>query len=255
MLTESKMTQGGGPSPELVNLRFSRLAVASEVSKRARISEESLKIYSGGDPIACRSMYSNTILEFVPMFKILFAMNRIPGLDGADTALRARFITIPFRAHFTSDPDKLDPDAHIYPIDPFLERKLHTPDGLSQVLSWCARGAVKFFRVQIPQKPTVVIDESTEALDDQDPIGEFIRTCLTITDGQDRFSRTTGAAIYDSFVKWCKEEKRMSDKYIKSLTVFGADFKNRHEIKLVPPKNIRNYNVIIKSEWIASETL
>jgi hypothetical protein len=74
-----------------------------------------------------------------------------------------------------------------------------------------------------------------------------------ITKGDDKWSRSQAAPIYDSFVKWCKEEKRLSDKYIRSMTVFGADFKNRPEIKIVPPKNIRTYNVTIKPEWVAEE--
>jgi hypothetical protein len=35
------------------------------------------------------------------------------------------------------------------------------------------------------------------------------------------------------------------------MTVFGGDFKNRQEIHVVPPKNVRTYNVTIKPEWVA----
>jgi putative DNA primase/helicase len=253
MLTESKMTQGGGPNPELVRLRFTRLAVASEAPKRARISEDALKTYTGGDPVSCRSMYSNTILEFIPILKILFAFNRIPQMDGADAAFRARLNVIPFKAHFTADKSKWSDEDHIYRLDPLLEHRMHTPDILSQILSWAVRGAVRFFAHGAPAKPGAVAAETDEAMDEMDPVGEFIKQALIITRGEDKYSRTQAAPIYDSFVKWCKEEKRLSDKYIRSMTVFGADFKNRPEIKIVPPKNIRTYNVTIKPEWVAED--
>jgi putative DNA primase/helicase len=253
MLTESKMTQGGGPNPELVRLRFTRLAVASEAPKRARISEDALKTYTGGDPVSCRSMYSNTILEFIPILKILFAFNRIPQMDGADAAFRARLNVIPFKAHFTADKSKWSDEDHIYRLDPLLEHRMHTPDILSQILSWAVRGAVRFFAHGAPAKPGAVAAETDEAMDEMDPVGEFIKQALIITRGEDKYSRTQAAPIYDSFVKWCKEEKRLSDKFIRSMTVFGSDFKNRPEIKIVPPKNIRTYNVTIRPEWVAED--
>ena len=251
MLTESKMTQGSGPSPEMVSLRFARLVVASEASKRSRISEDALKTYTGGDPISCRSMYSNTILEFIPILKILFAFNRIPQMDGSDTAFRSRLNVIPFRSHFTADKSRWSDEDHIYPLDPMLELRIHTPDILSQILSWAVRGAVRFFREGAPQKPDIVQSETNEAMDEMDPVGEFMAQCLIVTKGDDKYNRTQASAVYDSFVKWCKDEKRLSDKYIKSMTVFGGDFKNRQEIHVVPPKNVRTYNVTIKPEWVA----
>jgi phage/plasmid-associated DNA primase len=130
---------------------------------------------------------------------------------------------------------------------------MHTPDILSQILSWAVRGAVRFFAHGAPAKPGVVAAETDEAMDEMDPVGEFIKQALIITRGEDKYSRTQAAPIYDSFVKWCKEEKRLSDKFIRSMTVFGSDFKNRPEIKIVPPKNIRTYNVTIKPEWVAED--
>lgn len=255
MLIDSKMTQGGGPNPDLVRLRFTRLAVASEAPKRARISEDALKTYTGGDPVPCRSLYSNNVIEFIPLLKILFAFNRIPQMDGADTAFRSRLNVIPFKAHFSADKSKWSDADHIYPLDTQLERNMHTPEILSQILSWAVRGAVDFFRSGLTAKPDIVATETNEAMDEMDPVGEFIRQCLVITKGEDKYSRTQASTIYDSFVKWCKEEKRLSDKFIKSMTVFGTDFKNRQEIHIVPPKNIRTYNVTIKPEWVTTEDL
>lgn len=250
LLTESKMgPNNSGPSPEIVNLMYSRLAVASETAKRSRISEDALKTFTGGDPVICRALYSNVQHEFIPYFKILFAFNRFPQVDGADTAFRARLNVIPFKARFTNIEKEWDDTLHIYPLDPMLEKRLQQPDILSEILSWALRGSTQVFRLNLNiPKASVVQTETEDAMADMDPIGEFIEQCLEITAGDSPYSRTRAKPLYEAYVQWCEEEKKMSSRFIKTMTVFGGDFKNRSGIEVVPPMNVRNYNVRILSE-------
>ncbi len=254
MITESKMTAGTGPSPELVDLRFARLGVVSEIPKRAKIAEAALKTLTGGDDIKVRSLYSNNMLDFIPIVKIVLVHNHTLQFDGGDSALKARTNIIPLNAHFTDDKSKLSDENHVYLIDRNLEYKLQNPAILSEILSWAARGSVKYYRYGLSDKPTSMVKKTREELDEADTIGEFIQTCLVVTAGQDKYSRTQASPIYDAFFNWCKTEKRMSERYIKSLAAFGSEFKNRPEIRIVPPKNVRTYNVTIKPEWIPADT-
>lgn len=245
---------GTGPSPELVNLRDKRLAVASESKKGATFSMDEIKRWTGGDPITCRGMQSDNIIEYVPRFKPLFVTNRMPkSNDPSDKAFEARLRLYECLARFTSNMSEVDPLRHIYPMDPMLEFKLHTPEVLAAVMAWGARGAIRLFRNNmVISHPPEVLVAGKDFMLDQDLVGQFIRQCLEITDGSER-RKTSAKTTYLSFKRWCIEEQCMTEKYVMTLQSFGADFKNRAEIQRVPPVNVVNYNVVVHPDWLPND--
>lgn len=181
MLMDSKFQRpGGGPSPELVNLRYKRLAVASESKKGATFSMDAIKRMTGGDPIPCRGMASDNIVELIPEFKILFVTNRLPQVgDATDNAFKSRLRIIKFLARFSSVAHEVDPVRNIFPMNPRLEKELHRPELLSAVLAWAVRGALAFFRSGMRlDAPLDVLAEADEFMADQDMVGQFIRAAL-----------------------------------------------------------------------------
>lgn len=255
MLMDTKFQrQGGGPQPELVNMRHKRLAVASESKKGAVFSMDAIKRWTGGDPIPCRGMNSDNVIELLPEFKILFVTNRLPQVsDATDNAFKSRLRIIKFLARFSSITSEVDPERNIFPMDPLLERKLHQPEVLSAILAWAVRGAKKFFDAGMRlDAPLDVLDETNAYMADQDTIGMFIRSALIITEGGVG-QRSSAKDVYRSFRKWCVEDQLMPEKYVPTLASFGRDFKIRPDIKTVPPVNFVNYNVVIREEWQASQ--
>jgi putative DNA primase/helicase len=255
MLMDTKFQrQGGGPNPEMVNLRFKRLAVASESKKGAVFSMDAIKRWTGGDPIPCRGMNSDNILELLPEFKLLFVTNRLPQVnDATDNAFRSRLRIIKFLARFTSVASEVDPERHIYPMDPQLERKLDAPEVLSAILAWAVRGAKRFFDLGMRlEAPLDVLAETDAYMEDQDLIGMFIRQALIVTDGG-QGQRTPAKDVYLAFRKWCIEDQLTPEKYVPTLSSFGRDFKIRPDIKQVPPKNLVVYNVLVREEWQPKE--
>jgi putative DNA primase/helicase len=251
MLMESKFGRSGiGPTPELLNLRGKRLAVASESKKGAEFSMDEIKRWTGGDPQVGRAMNSDNIVEFVPIFKILFVTNRMPKLsDPTDNAFRRRLRIFRFLAQFTSVASEVDPSRNIFPADPELEQRLKQPEVLSAILAWMVRGAMRFYRNGMTiQYPPEILAEADDYMMDQDLIGQFIRQCLSITDGTGG-RKEQAKTVYLSFKRWAMEERLISEKYVPSMSAFGSDFKNRAEIRQVPPVNVVNYNVVLRDEW------
>lgn len=254
MLMDTKFQrQGGGPNPELVNLRFKRLAVASESKKGATFSMDAIKRWTGGDPIPCRGMNSDNIIELLPEFKLLFVTNRLPQVsDATDNAFRSRLRIIKFLARFTSVASEVDHERNIFEMDPKLEERLHQPENLAAILAWAVRGAKKFFEANMRlEAPLEVLDETNAYMDDQDLIGMFIRQALVVIDEENPGPgrRSTANDVYMSFRRWCIEDQLTPEKYVPTLSSFGRDFKIRPDIRLVPPTNIRVYNVVIRDEW------
>lgn len=255
MLMESRFGRSGtGPTPELLNLRDKRLVVASESKKGAEFSMDEIKRWTGGDPQVGRAMNSDNIIEFVPIFKILFVTNRMPKLsDPTDNAFRRRLRIFRFLAQFTSVASEVDPARNIFQMDPRLEQRLHQPAVLSAILAWMVRGAMRFYRDGMAiHHPPEILAEADSYMLDQDLIGQFVRQCLVITDGADG-RKENAKTVYLAFKNWCMTERLFPEKFVPSLSAFGSDFKNRAEIRQVPPINKVNYNVVILDEWRPSQ--
>jgi putative DNA primase/helicase len=246
LLDQGKAGNSSGPRQDLVNLRFRRLAVASESSKKAKFSDAAIKMLTGGDPIPCRGVYSSEQIEFIPEFKMLFATNRIPTVDGGDQAFKQRLRVIPFYCQFL--PGKEDPEQKIYPMDPRLEDDLHQPGELSGILAWAVRGAIEFLKDMTLTPPAIVLQETEEYMDAQDLVGEFLRECVEYTDGKTMGCKTPVSQIYAAFRYWCQHAKSMPEKFIPSHVVFGQDLKGRAELRRVSPINKVVYAAVVKPE-------
>ena len=181
--------------------------------------------------------------------KILFATNDMPMVNGSDTAFKRRLRIIKFLAQFV-DQAEVDPDKNQYLIDRDLEEKLSTPESLSAILAWAVRGAIKYYRDGM-ECPSCVLAEVNEYMDDQDDIGNFITQCLEITDATMDHAhpgnRTSGAEVYQQFKTYCTEVLKIPEDKVISNTRFGLKFKDKQGITRTPPKNVRYYNVLIRS--------
>lgn len=253
LLDEKSLQNTDKPDQHLVSLEHTRLACTSEAPKRAKFSEGAIKQLSGGDPITCRGMYSLDVTEYIPKFKMLFATNRIPTVNGDDKAFQDRMRVIKFPCTFKMGVEP-DPKAKIYPRDPRLEEKLHTPENLSGILAWCARGAKEFIESGTLIPPTSVLADTRETMEDNDPIGEFIRDCLDVhpdapaTDTP-ADQKTQMKDIYEVFTRWSIEEKGTPKDKVWAMRTLGTDFRNRADFYKVSPQNKTFYNVTIKQEW------
>jgi len=111
---------------ELARLHGPRMAVASETEAGSKWAENRIKALTGGDPITARFMRQDSF-EFRPAFKLTIVGNNAPGLSDVDSAIRRRFMILPFD-------------------HPPAAKDEHLPEKLKAewpgILSWAIRGAL-----------------------------------------------------------------------------------------------------------------
>ena len=85
-LITQKRNNIGGTSSEVFNLIGTRYAVMQEPTRGDKINEGIMKELTGGDPIQCRALFSNSI-TFIPQFKLAVCTNEMPEINSNMTVL------------------------------------------------------------------------------------------------------------------------------------------------------------------------
>jgi P4 family phage/plasmid primase-like protien len=86
--------------PEMIKLKNKRLTMTTETSSDVKYISEKFKHISGGDPIACRSLYSNKVEEFVSVAKNIIQTNFLPKFDDIGNGVLNRICVICFPYSF-----------------------------------------------------------------------------------------------------------------------------------------------------------
>jgi putative DNA primase/helicase len=127
--------------PDLARLPGVRLIVTSEPDDRRKLSENLLKIFTGGDPVTCRSLYKEEF-TYIPVGKIFLSANYKLSVTGQDEGFWRRIKMIPFNVRI--------PESE---RDKNLFAKLQAEqDG---ILSWLVEGAVRWYRDGLPENQSV----------------------------------------------------------------------------------------------------
>lgn len=92
---------GNGPSPEKMQMAYSRFVSSSEIGGK-KLNAEAVKDKSGDDRMYARGCGSDGF-SFEPTFLQWLTGNSLPIIDGADEATFKRLMPIPFYACWTTD--------------------------------------------------------------------------------------------------------------------------------------------------------
>lgn len=145
---------------ELARLRGARMARASETEKGKAWAENRIKNLTGQDTITARFMRQDDF-EFMPEFKLTIFGNNRPSLRDVDSAIKRRFLILPF--------------DHLPIIcDPELPEKLRAE--WSGILSWLIMGCLDWQAngLAIP----TVMDAATQAyFDAEDTFAQWLTDC------------------------------------------------------------------------------
>jgi putative DNA primase/helicase len=168
---------------ELAMLRGARLVTASETEEGRSWAEARIKALTGGDPISARFMRQD-FFTYQPQFKLLFAGNHQPTLNGVDPAMRRRFNMLPF-VFKPTEPDHM------------LEEKLKLE--APRILAWAIKGCLDWQKHGLarPNSVTIATDEYFE---EQDVFGQWIdERCDTGPKYWD-----TPTTLFNDWVKFAK---------------------------------------------------
>jgi len=121
MLTDRR-GKVGSATPEIMELKGTRMAVAQEPQKGERLNEGVIKEFSSGeDELQGRALYSGKMVKFLPQFNLVICTNYLPEIEGNDHGIWRRVRVVNFKSRFTDDPVDNDPEN---PYQFLIDRKI-----------------------------------------------------------------------------------------------------------------------------------
>jgi putative DNA primase/helicase len=174
---------------EIAKLMGARFVTATETQEGRHWNESRLKSLTGGDTVSARFMRRDEF-EFVPGFKINIVGNNLPQLRNVDDAMRSRMCLVPFTLYVPEEERDLD-----------LGMKLRSE--APGILRWCITGCLEWQRhgLMVPQS---IRAATTEYLDSQDVLTEWMATCCEVRLGNLDLWAQLGA-LYESYKAFCLE--------------------------------------------------
>jgi putative DNA primase/helicase len=153
---------GNDQTDDLARLVRKRFVSASEGEDGQKLAQAKIKNMTGGEKLSCRALWQN-LFEYRPEFKLWLATNSLPDINGADEAVRRRIHIIDFPVKFTG-----------------ADRDMQLPQKLtaekSGILNWAIDGYMEW-QCDGLNPPERVHGSTTQYLQDNDPVGQFIETC------------------------------------------------------------------------------
>jgi putative DNA primase/helicase len=174
---------GDGIPNDLARLKGARLVTATELEGR-KLDEPKLKRMTGQDPITARFMRAE-FFQFTAEFKLIFACNQMPMIDGVGYAMWRRIRLIRF-------------DVEVQKPDKDLPEKLRRE--LPGILAWCVRGCMAWQKFGIGT-PDTVVTATAAFRAESDAVGRFITECTTTVEG----AKLGATEIYAAYARWCKQ--------------------------------------------------
>ncbi len=194
LLDQGRVFNSAGPSPDIMVLRGTRIAFASEADQGSRMSPSRTKWLTGNDTVTARNPHDKYEVQFPPSHTLFLLTNNKPHAPADDFAFWERMILIPFELSFVDREPKTDRERR---ADPLLSKKLEKE--LPGILAWMVKGCTEWQRVGL-MPPTVVKEAVKEYQRDEDSISDFIDECCVVGPGY--FVGAT--AIYEVFEEWWK---------------------------------------------------
>jgi putative DNA primase/helicase len=173
---------------ELADLLGVRLAIASETNMGRRLNEARVKNLTGGDTISARYMRKDKF-TFRPSHKLALQTNKLPSVDGMDSALARRMRIVPWTVSFagredTSLPETLRAEAN-------------------GVFLWLLEGARLWFARGLGM-PAAVQDANRQYREANDEVEDFLAECCSL----EPTACCAAREAYTRFAEWEKKAER-----------------------------------------------
>lgn len=203
MLLEQKFQRDSSqPQPDLLALRGTRIAYASEANSRQALDQAKIKEMTGGGYITARGITDKEMTEWRQSALLLLLTNYLPKINSDDDGFNARTICIEWPVKFVANPTK----EYERQIDYDMARKMESE--ASGILARLVRGCMDVMRngLQIPER---VLRYTEEQIDSFDDIGKFLKECCEVEDpptgGREWESRIAASELLNICNWWCKK--------------------------------------------------
>jgi putative DNA primase/helicase len=188
----------GGATPDLMALRGSRLAYASEGDQSAKLNAGLVKELTGKEPVSARGLYQKQLVAFPQTWKLWLVSNFEPRADSDDTGIWRRVLKIFFAV--------VPEDRR----DPRIKEALATdPLARAALLQWCVKGCMDWQsrgggRVGLAAPESVLL-LTNEYREKQDLLGEWWKA-LMVEAEMSTHDVTAGRVLRDHYEDWAKDQ-------------------------------------------------
>jgi len=159
------------PCPALVDARSSRVMLSTEPEASDKLQVGLLKKISGNDVIEARTLYTNKITKYVPMYKLLILANDIPSLSKIDGGLTRRMRILHFPFKFVACPSQ----DYERVGDPDLKDKIiKTAEWRDQFFLLLLENYLKIKDWKSLPISSAVKETSEEYLDENNPVKQWL---------------------------------------------------------------------------------
>lgn len=175
-----------GPQPDLIHMKGKRVIMVHETRADDYINSASVKMITGGDTISARNLYSDKILKFKVIGKILFSTNFSLSFSSEDEGFQDRLKSVPFNNRFEKN-------------EKVMKRVLET-DFLTALLQTCisvAGGTLSNSKIEIP---AVVTESTKEIISEQDNVNDFIEEYYEFGNNY----KIKCNDVFSDFVNYCR---------------------------------------------------
>jgi phage/plasmid-associated DNA primase len=161
--------------PPLAKAKGRRFIQFSEPESEDKFQVGAIKELTGGDEITARDLYKTTII-YKPQWSLYGQTNNIPKLNRADGGAGRRIRVIPFIYSFVSDPT----EPHHKAINVELKDKIVKNEGWRDEFIWLLIEAYTRVKQGGLTEPSSVLEASKEYMEDNNPVGAWLRNTYTI---------------------------------------------------------------------------
>lgn len=189
-------------SNDVASIEFKRFLVSSETLSTAKLNEQRLKSWTGGDRVTARYLYSE-FFTFEPTVKPWLFINHKPSVEDDSYGFWRRVRMIPFNRTFA--PHEQDKN-----LVETLKKEY------SGILNWLLKGCLLWCSEGLDPTPEIVNLATQDYRQENDELAEFISDKCIKGEGISKASD-----LFKAYQKWAEEDQGLKGKDIMSKTAFG----------------------------------
>lgn len=176
----------GGAAPDIMRMFGKRMLRVPEIKPGAALQEDLVKRITGGEKLTARTLFKGYI-DFQNKAKPHMSGNGFPKIDGTDHGIKRRILVV----HWTETIAEADQKDFEEVVKGLLSEA-------PAILNWLIEGALDYLNNGL------FIAEDIRAatqdyFDEMDTVGQFVRDCVEIVEGQS----VTAREMYEAYKAWC----------------------------------------------------
>jgi len=175
---------------DIARMSGARMVIASENEQEARLAEGLLKTLTGSDTVTARKLYEEE-QEYIPQFKLWFAVNNEPKIIGVDDGIWSRIYLILWKVFIK--PEERDPNLKKYLIE----------NELPGILNWALKGLRDYQQAGKLVPSEAVTAAGQEFRHTSDQVQRFFDEKCVLGEG----GEVSSEKLYESYKNWSKDVK------------------------------------------------